>query len=345
MKLLRRHSNKSEHVEFLFLVEKLSPWPTSHGSLAVQWQRGGKRAGQTKPTWPDTDEPSSVASYMFGETLIVPATLYRSAGGDFEDKTLQFFVAQVDDKGKELNVLGGLELNLAEFASIQGHIRQEFAIECSSAVWGPAGGRPRLTLSIGAARGGERTADLAAAMSDLVSVDAMPSTLSTDEDDVSRPSSRVGGHNPSRSGLRSVREDAEELEDSDAARSVVGPTPPTVMQAHRDPGHAYDSDGFLMDSELAAKESPSVSQNNAASASPSTVKRNLGQEMDSVNVAQQMERLSVLGDTTLADEVAAHPDRYDINTHTCDQVLPAFISTPMSGSGISSHSFTISPRV
>jgi len=288
MKLLRRHSSKgSSHVDVFLHIEDLGPWPPQHGTLAVQFMRG-KRGGQTRPQYPRNDN-TSVASYSFDETLTVPATLYRTSSGEngsYEEKKLSIFVAQVDDKGKELSVLGGLELNLADFANLKGKVRQSYPIECSSAVWKPAGGRPNLTMTIAVARAGEKAAaDFKAELSGpLPPVEEdMPSTLSTDiEDDVESVATSpealgslggVGGGGVgikgNAMGINNSKFEGESTSNfvgttfsgggvaaTAAAGAVISAASSSVVapSSAKSESLRYDSEGFLIDS--GSKQSP-----------------------------------------------------------------------------------------
>jgi hypothetical protein len=303
MKLLRRHSSKgSSQVDVFLHIEDLRPWPAQHGTLAVQFIRGKKKGGQTRPQLPD-DENTSVATYTFDETLQVPATLYRTSFGEqggYEEKKLSIFIAQVDERGKELNVLGGLELNLADFANVEGTVRQSYPIECGSAVWRPAGARPNLTMSILVARSGEKAAaDIKAELSGPLSpVDEIPSTLSTDVEDeeesiATSPEAQdsVGGHrDSSKSNALGIRNSRYEGESTStfvnstfnggfvtavaAAGAMTTSTTTTTSSAVAtlSPGKSenlrYDSEGFLVDSEVSgSKQSATRSGATATSAS------------------------------------------------------------------------------
>lgn len=264
MKLLKRQSKKSTHFDFVIFVETLSPWPTSYGSLTVQWGRG-KRSGQTKRAWPDNNTPSAVASYVFGDTIIVPATMYQSDDQGYQSKQLSLYVTQVDEKGKEVSVLGGLEIDLADFVNLKGRVRHAFTVECSSTIWGMTGARPTLTITLGVAKNGDRAAELAATMSDMSLTDDLPANLSSDEEhqgSTSMPSSSRSWNdlhptgqtdaNPNIPFVLPVPLGGRTALDamSSAARpgfsERVDPSPLPVGQEPQ-----YDSDGFLLDEDEA----------------------------------------------------------------------------------------------
>lgn len=330
MKLLRRATGRSEHIDILIFVEDLGPWPAKHGTLALQFARG-KRTGQTKPAWPN-DPTAPIATYKFGDTLKIPATLFYNSNGGFEDKMMSLFVAQVNQKGKELAILGGLELNLADFAGVQGRMKQSFPVECSSAIWGPAGGRPQLTITVAVSRNRRESGELAASMSETSNSIGNPSPLSSIQGD-SRQSSRALLNSADHSRTITL----ESLAEEDMAEITSGlnlpsprgtsgsfnsrqqpprrsPTPSPVKQAgiaaagltaaavatpassRGNKSTAYDSDGFIIDSDL-TKQSGSRSQSQSAaltanrpssadqSASTSTVKRNLKWDMEEATSA------------------------------------------------------------
>ncbi|KAH7618391.1 hypothetical protein Ndes2526B_g07329 [Nannochloris sp. 'desiccata'] len=303
MKLLRRHSSKgSSHVDVFLHIEDLGPWPAQHGTLAVQFMRG-KRGGQTRPQHPD-DENALVASYTFNETLTVPATLYRTSFGEnggYEEKKLSIFIAQVDERGKELSVLGGLELNLADFANIQDKVRQSYPIECSSAIWKPAGGRPKLTMSIAVARAGDKTAaDLKAELSGpLFPVDEMPSTLSTDAEDeeesvTTSPEAQGsvsvgwagGGRIGNKGNALGIKNSSHERGSTSnfvgsafsgggvaaaaataAAITATSSSPVVAPSPAESDNLRYDDEGFVIDSELTGSKQSALRGETAAAAS------------------------------------------------------------------------------
>ena len=320
MKLLRRHSSKNAtHIDVIIYLEELSPWPAHHGALRVQFTRG-KRSGQTKTiAYPD-DDSVPVACYHFNDTLTIPATLYRTSPNDqtYEEKNVNLFIAQVDEKGKELNVLGGLELNLAEFVHLKGPgIRQTYPIQTSASVLDISGGRPSITLSIGVAREGENAAEIAQALSTLAfDMQALPSTLSSNSttttttatEQGSRQASRGEGlansslpspqrHNTAVTAARAAEPHTHTHQPLPSAEnSAVGPT--TAVGSVAAGGHdnrreaVYDSDGFLKDDDDEYTSSSSSgggrnSENNEGEGEEtedtndvSAVKRNLGEEID-----------------------------------------------------------------
>ena len=215
---------------------------------------------------------------------------------------LSLFIAQVDEKGKEMNVLGGIELNLVDFVSIKGQMRQQYSIECSKAVWGAAGTLPKLSLTVGIAGGGTdvvgvspvpsaaAAAAAAVSLARLTPVEEMPTSLSTtssdddDDDDVENVETvEIGVGN----GDYQVQAEEES-----------GALPPmtafdTVLKASPQP-FEYDSEGFIVDSELSRASKTSTAVNGGGGgaavsplASQSTdtgvVKRNLRHDMDAVN--------------------------------------------------------------
>jgi hypothetical protein len=273
MKLLRRHTGKSVSVDFVLYVESSGPWPSQYGNLAVQWHRG-KKSGQTRPTAPDDDGPSLPTSYDFREALVVPCTLYKGAEGEYEDKALQLFVAQVDERGREMSVLGGLEINVAQFAEVAGAVRQEFQVECDQAICNAAGGRPMLLLTIAAARGGQTPAQVAAELAASSPAANFPSTLSTDEDSSMRSNAEPG------SRMNNYR-DSRGASPRPSARSAASATP-APQQAPPPVDVSYDSDGFIVD-DMDEEEGRGAAAPAAAPAAGDGVKRSLAPQMEEAN--------------------------------------------------------------
>jgi hypothetical protein len=266
MKLLRRHSGKPLHINFVLYVETLSPWPTKYGTLAVQWQRG-KRSGQTKPATPSNQGASTFSSYSFRETITLPATVYRSGEG-FEAKECSLFIAQVDEKGKEIEILGAIEFSLIDFMN-QSISRQSLHIECSPSIWAPAGGRPTLTIGIGVSREGGDVGRVAEELQAYCALDEadIPSRLSTD-DEASRPSSRTGsrshfgdvagsdsmGNARPQAGYdsQSARVNEPKLQNNSFSHhsTLTAAQLTTSTNTNRLQTIEYDEDGILIDSDL-----------------------------------------------------------------------------------------------
>lgn len=274
MKLLRRHSGKPLHINFVLYVETLSPWPTKYGTLAVQWQRG-KRSGQTKPATPSNQGASTFSSYSFRETITLPATIYRSGEG-FEAKECSLFIAQVDGKGKEIEILGAIEFSLSDFMN-KSISRQSLHIECSPSIWAPAGGRPTLTIGIGVSREGGDVGRVAEELQAYCALDEadIPSRLSTD-DEASRPSSRTGSrshfgdvaggdsmgsaHPHAGYDSQPARVNEPRLQNNSFSNHSALTTAQVVASSttNRLQTIEYDEDGILIDSDL-----PSVSEKKA----------------------------------------------------------------------------------
>lgn len=248
MKLLRLSSQKGVPFQFLLQIETLSPWPFSDGPLVIQWQRGSKRHGQTKvadPTEGDMDMQSELTgTYVFDDTIKIPATMYRDpqSPDGYKSKLLSLFVARVDKKGKEISVNGGLELDLNDFVSIQGKVRQEYPIECSTSVRETIGARPKLNIIITVVRGHEKA--VSGATEETTSLDDLPSTLSTEDEE--NYIDEIDQEHAAE--LASVPENS--LIESHG--SVGGPPRAAALAAEagfqNDYTKEYDSDGFLIDS-------------------------------------------------------------------------------------------------
>lgn len=257
MKLLRRHSGKPVHVDFVLYVETLSPWPSKYGTIAVQWHRG-KRSGQTKPATPSSQRASAISNYSFREIIILPATIYRSGEG-FEPKECALFIVHVDEKGKEIEILGAVEFSLTDYIK-QSISRQIFHIECAPSIWAPGSGRPTLTLGIGISRQGEELDRVVEELKAYCALDEadIPSRLSTD-DEASRPSSRAAsrthfgdvldGDSP---GQAASMNDVSTL-GSTFSKTTKRPTLATtqVLSSHDSKyiGAEYDEDGILVESQ------------------------------------------------------------------------------------------------
>ena len=239
MKLLRNPSKKkrakAHHSVFVFDIHQISPWTALHGPLIVEWQRGSKRRGQSHACDPDSDNPSSPVSYDFGKVRFeIPATLYEISEhtDEMEPKIVNFFVCQVNDKGKVGNMVGGVTLDLAKFTMLTAvPARQEYFIECSQSIVEMAGGRPKLIMDLSKLNGGEgvespRRAEVAPAQESGL----IPSRLSTEVPSSQGSPSKFESMNTvvSPSGKKRVNNMAEKQE--------------------------YDEDGFLVDDEDAPDE-------------------------------------------------------------------------------------------
>lgn len=251
MKLFKKHSKKSDQVEIAFYFDKLEPWPTQHGTLAIQWHRGSKRGGVTEPASPESEDPRGTTTYVFDDVVIVPCTLYRTNTGDYESKIVDFQISQVDARGKPLSVLGNVAIDLAEIATLSAPALIDLPIETSNAIRTSAGGQPMLTCTVGNAANTKKPikSDIPVGLSpsrkgpsspaeeiEPISSRDIPSRLSTDSEDEVKPAATASGISTARQGRLDLPEP-----DHDAQ---------------------FDSDGFLVDDDhTGEEETTEVSEN------------------------------------------------------------------------------------
>lgn len=349
MKLLRRQSSKSNHFKFVLHVESLSPWPSSDGMLAIQWQRGSKRRGQTKGASPSAD--AGPATYLFDDTIVLPATLYRQPDSPdaYESKTMSLFVTQVDSKGKENGVVGGLELDLADFTSVQGRARQEYAVECSPDVWENLGGRPKIIISMNVVNGGKKYQEgesrASMATAETESFDGIPSTLSTEDEDYGLETDGGG------KALQAVPEHSP----IESRGSVGGPSRAAALAAEvgirTDFTGQYDDDGFMIESDAprnsAEEESRYVMTKTDMETAGSTSKPRHARKLSRDGTRSWTWRKNTGGSTrTAADSVQydADADNQGQATANGGGVSHAELSAGAGNSAVSSLKTTTVPR-
>ncbi len=307
----RKASGQEKHT-FVVDVLSLSPWPSLHGPLVVEYQRGNKKRGHSAAADP-IDVGTGVTRYEWGsddrpQQFVIDATLYRGKDGSLEQKLMNVFVCQVDEKGKPGNMVAGVVLDLAQLVGLpEQPVRQSYGVECSLAIVEMAGGRPQLAIGLsrrvdsgtGAEKGsgdcGERegpsgrpgslVARGLAAVGDGGEQDT-PSRLSTDIPSSER---RMDEQDGSGATVMSPGRGAVAQRGSFKAGNGVG------GEMSREPGApaVYDDDGFLVEDEegdgdgdgggdgMAVHElldDEGKGGAEAAPSSPTALKKNLDQE-------------------------------------------------------------------
>ena len=143
----------AQHHTFVIDIYELSPWPSLHGPLVVEYQRGSKKRGYSDAAEP-IEVGTGVTRYEWGSSgrrqqFVIDASLYPGKDGGLEQKLLNIYVCQVDDKGKPGNMVGGIVLDLAQLVGLPEHsVRQEYDVECSQSIVEMAGSRPRLVIGL-----------------------------------------------------------------------------------------------------------------------------------------------------------------------------------------------------
>ena len=279
MKILKRRQSRRNHTgkreeTFVFHVGTLSPWPPFHGPLIVRWKRGAKRQGESKPVEPETEEPDRPTSYSFDTRFEIPATLYGIPDGTYEPKVVEFSILQLDRKGKAGNLVGVIEVNLAEcLGSLSGkQAQQEFLVDCSQSVVELSGDRPRLVMGLSIVTDGENVSE---------SLPAIPSTLSSMTEEMgtsmrSQSSQTLNQYLDYSMNSPQRKENPGngfgKLQESQEDEKTPG-TQQTVTSILSD---QYDSDGFLIDDTVGKQSAENDHRN-----SPRTVgvRRSLEREM------------------------------------------------------------------
>ena len=155
---MRWGSRKASGTQAVFTVSihSLGPWPALHGPLIVEYQRGSKKRGYSGASEP-IDVETGVTRYEWSgssgasdrDRFVIDATLYAGKDG-LEQKLLNIYVCQVDEKGKPGNMVGGVVLDLAKLVGLPEDttVRQEYSVECSQSIVEMAGGRPKLVIGL-----------------------------------------------------------------------------------------------------------------------------------------------------------------------------------------------------
>ncbi len=173
-----------EHRTFVVQIEELAPWPALHGPLVVEYQRGSKKRGHSRAAESE-DIGTGVTRYEWGSSssdrFVVPSTLFAGKDGGLEQKLLNLYVCQVDEKGKPGNMVGGVVLDLAQLVGLpdegEGVVRQGFPVECALSIMEMAGGRPELVIGLSQTKAG---AGAPAPRAPSVASEGLPSRLSTE---------------------------------------------------------------------------------------------------------------------------------------------------------------------
>ena len=153
MRFKSRKALGQEKHTFVVELFDLSPWPSLHGPLVVEYQRGSKKRGHSSAAEP-IEIGTGVTRYEWGPAglphqFVIPATLFRDKAGSLEQKLMTLFVCQVDEKGKPGNMVGGVSLDLAQLVRLpHSAVRQSYDVECSQSIVEMAGGRPQLALGL-----------------------------------------------------------------------------------------------------------------------------------------------------------------------------------------------------
>jgi len=173
-----------EHRTFVVQIEELAPWPALHGPLVVEYQRGSKKRGHSSAAESE-DIGTGVTRYEWGSSssdrFVIPSTLFAGKDGGLEQKLLNLYVCQVDEKGKPGNMVGGVVLDLAQLVGLpdegEGVVRQGFPVECALSIMEMAGGRPELVIGLSQTGAG---AGAPAPRAPSVASEGLPSRLSTE---------------------------------------------------------------------------------------------------------------------------------------------------------------------
>ena len=153
MRFKSRKALGQEKHTFVVDIVSLSPWPSLHGPLIVEYQRGNKKRGHSAAADP-IDIETGVTRYEWGsagrpQQFVIDATLYRGKDGSLEQKLMNLFVCQVDEKGKPGNMVAGVVLDLAQLVGLpEQSVRQLYGVECSQSIVEMAGGRPQLAIGL-----------------------------------------------------------------------------------------------------------------------------------------------------------------------------------------------------
>ncbi|CAI5467819.1 unnamed protein product [Closterium sp. Yama58-4] len=145
-------------IRFDFKVHliELRPWLRMGAPAIIQWQRGDKRTGFSKPVRAQRDEggaDENAFKVVIDQTFRVPATLYRERGGPgapYQRKTAAFSIheAQADDSAQpKPTALGKASLDLSAFADCAGVLPHALPVQVSKSL-GAALGRPELHLTV-----------------------------------------------------------------------------------------------------------------------------------------------------------------------------------------------------
>eukprot|EP00890_Picochlorum_soloecismus_P002647 jgi/Picsp_1/3383/NSC_06221-R1_hypothetical protein COCSUDRAFT_54957 [Coccomyxa subellipsoidea C-169] len=281
MKLLRRHSKKSQKREetYVLFVERLEPWPAFHGPLVVHWERGSKRRGKSEPVEPAEEVDQKPTYYDINCRFEIFATLYMDQDGNYESKIVDIFVSQLDEKGRVGNLVGKAQIDLASLGSLSYRpARQEFLVDCDASVVQMAGDRPKLTMRLSLLEMKGQQLGTESSLAD----EGFPSTMSTTEINSSQKSNEH--NNQSHAAVRNHAENTGEDENKDTGSNGI---------ANGD--ELYDSDGFLIDTSLTFGDSRRME----ADGTLSHVQRKLADTLDGVSEATKKEHAAAFDESGL----------------------------------------------
>ena len=155
LKKLASKKVKDRHVTFTVTVCALDDWSSPNRRLCVGWERGASRRGTT-PVREGTRASGGGARYEFESTFTVEATVQSGRA-----KGLKLFVLALPAdaaRGQEVEtrVVGGCDVDLAQFADAREDVSVTLRVECDEEARS-AVGTPRLTIRVRAAGEGEAT--------------------------------------------------------------------------------------------------------------------------------------------------------------------------------------------
>ena len=274
MKLLRRHSKKSQKREetYVLFVERLGPWPALHGPLVVHWERGSKRRGKSEPVEPAEGIDQNPTFYDINCRFDIFATLYIDQDGNYESKIVDIFISQLDEKGRIGNLVGKTQIDLASLNSLSYRpARQEFLVDCDASVVQMAGDRPKLTMRLSLLEPSGQQFGTESSLAE----EGLPSTMSTTEMNSSQKSNQhmSQSHAAGRTHAENTRDERNTIESNGIVNG----------------DELYDSDGFLIDSKEGVSPRVGDSRTLDADGTLSQVQRKLADTLDGVSETTKKE--------------------------------------------------------